>query len=62
MGEERGSIVFCLGNWRERNPWGDLSVDVCIILGWISRRLDVGIWIGLGWLRIGTVGGGLWVR
>jgi len=27
-----------------------------IILGWISRRWDVGIWTGLGWPRIGTVG------
>jgi len=23
--------------------WGDLGVDVWIILGWISRRWDVGI-------------------
>ena len=26
--------------------WGDLGVDGWIILGWISRRWDVGIWIG----------------
>jgi len=37
--------------------WGDLGVDGWIILGWISRRWDVGIWAGLGWPRIGTVGG-----
>jgi len=30
-----------------------------IILGWISRRWDVGIWTGLGWPRIETVGGRL---
>jgi len=30
-----------------------------IILGWISRRWDVGIWTGLGWPRIGTGGGRL---
>jgi hypothetical protein len=30
-----------------------------IILGWISRRWDVGMWTGLGWPRIETVGGGL---
>ena len=29
------------------------------ILGWISRRWDVGIWTGLGWPRIGTGGGRL---
>jgi len=37
--------------------WGDLGVDGWIILGWISRRWDVGIWTGLGWPRIGTGGG-----
>ena len=29
-----------------------LGVDGWIILGWISRRWDVGIWTGLGWPRI----------
>jgi len=43
----------CIGSWwgnrREREHWGDLGVDGWIILGWISRRWDVGIldWIGL---------------
>jgi len=32
------------GNRRERDHWGDLGVDGWIILGWISRRWDVGIW------------------
>ena len=36
--------------------WGDLGVDGWI-LGWISRRWDVGIWTGLGWPRIKTGGG-----
>jgi len=43
----------------QRDHWGDLGVDGWIILGWISRRWDVGIWTGLGWPRIGTVGGRL---
>ena len=47
------------GNRRERDYWGDLGVDGWIILGWISRRWDVGIWTGLGWPRIGTGGGRL---
>ena len=59
MGEERG----CTGSWwvnrRERDRWGDLGVDGWIILGWISRRWDVGIWTGLGWPRIESVGGRL---
>jgi hypothetical protein len=29
------------------------------ILGWISRRWEVGMWTGLGWPRIGTGGGRL---
>ena len=53
----------CIGSWwgnrREGDHRGDLGVDVWIILGWISRRLDVGIWTGLGWPRIETVGGRL---
>ena len=47
------------GNRREGDHRGDLGVDVWIILGWISRRRDVGIWTGLGWPRIET-GGGRW--
>ena len=39
--------------------WGDLGVDGWIILGWMSRKWDVGIWTGLGWPRIGTGGGRL---
>ena len=47
MGEERG----CIGSWWG-NRRGDLGVDGWIILGWISRKWDVGIWTGLGWPRI----------
>jgi hypothetical protein len=62
MGEERGCIGSCWGKWREGDQWGDLGVDGWIIFGWISRRWDVGIWTGLGWPRIETGGGSLWVR
>jgi len=51
MGKERGCIGCWWGNRRERDHWGDLGVDGWIILGWISRRWDVGIWTGLGWPR-----------
>jgi len=45
----RGDVQGLGGeNWRERDHWGDLGVDGWIILGWISRRWDVGIWTGLG--------------
>jgi len=43
----------------EVDHWGDLGVDGWIILGWISRRWDVGIWNGLGWPKIETGGGRL---
>jgi len=47
------------GNRREGDHWGDLGVDGWIILGWISRKWDVGKWTGLGWPRIETGGGRL---
>ena len=59
MGEERECIGSWRGNRTERAHWGDLGVDGWIILGRISMRRDAGIWIGLGWPRIGAGGGGL---
>jgi len=56
----------CIGSWcgnrREGDHWADLGVDGRIILERISRRWDVCIWTGLGWPRIETGGGCLWVR
>jgi len=59
MGEERVCIGSCWGKRREGDHWGDLGIDGWVILGWISRSWDVGIWTGLGWPRIETVGGSL---
>ena len=40
----RGWCIGSLwGNRRERDQWGDLGVGGWIILGWISRRWDVGM-------------------
>jgi len=47
MGEERGIIGSWWGNRREEDHWGELGVGGWI-LGWISRRWNVGIWTGLG--------------
>jgi len=53
----------CAGSWwgnrKEGDHWGDLGVDGLIILGWICRRWNVGIWTVLGWTRIETGGGRL---
>jgi hypothetical protein len=54
---------MCIGIWwgnlRDRDHWGDPDVDGRIILGWIFRKWDVGVWTGLSWLRIETGGGQL---
>jgi hypothetical protein len=54
MGERR-DVYRC--NLRERDHLEDPRVDGSIILRWIFRKWDVGEWIGLIWLRIGTGGG-----
>jgi hypothetical protein len=59
MGRGEACIEFCWGNPRVRDQWGDPGVDGRIILGWIFRKWDVGVWTGLGWLRIETGGGHL---
>ena len=58
IGEEREFIGSWWGNRMERDHWGDLGIDGWI-LGWISRRCDMGIWTGLGWTTLETGGGRL---
>jgi hypothetical protein len=53
LGEERACLGFWWGNLRER----DRGVDGRIILRWIFRKWDVGVWTGSGWLRIEAGGG-----
>jgi hypothetical protein len=59
MGKGGVCTGFWWGNLRERERWGYSCVDGRIILGWIFKKWDVGVMIGLGWLRIGIRGGRL---
>jgi len=47
------------GNLRVRDHLGDPGVDGEIILRWIFRKWNVGVWTGSKWFRIGTCGGHL---
>ena len=58
-GEERRIQGFGGRYLRERDHLEDPGVDARIILKWILRKWDVGIWTGSSWLRIETVGGHL---
>jgi hypothetical protein len=59
-GEKRG-VCRDLGGetMRKRDNLGDPDVVGRIILRWIFRKCDVGVWIGSSWFRIGTGGGHL---
>jgi hypothetical protein len=59
MGEERSVYRVLVGKPKGKRPLGDPGVDGRIILGWIFRKWDVGVWTGLSWRRIETGGGHL---
>jgi hypothetical protein len=56
MGRGEACTGFWWRNQTERNRWGDPDIDGRIILRWIFSTWDVGVWTGLSWLRIETVG------
>jgi len=58
-GGEEKCVQGLGGNLRGRGHLGDIDVDGTIILRWISRKWNLGVWTGSSWLRIGTVGGHL---
>jgi hypothetical protein len=47
---------FWWGHLREGDHLGYPGVDEKIILKWIFRKYDVGVWTGSSWLRILTDG------
>jgi len=59
MGRGEAYTVFWWGNPRERDRLGDPGVEGRILLKWIFRKWDVGVWTGSIWLMIGTGGGDL---
>jgi hypothetical protein len=48
---------FWRANQRNRDHLGDPGIDGGIILRWIFRKWDLGVWTGWSWLRIGMCGG-----
>jgi hypothetical protein len=56
-GERRGVYRILVGKLRERDHLGEPGVGGRIVLRWISRKWNVGVWTGSSWLRVGQVAG-----
>jgi hypothetical protein len=59
MGMGEACTGFWWGNLRERDHLGEPGIDRKIILRWIIRKWDMGVWKGLSWLRVLTGDGHL---
>ena len=59
MGERRGEYWVLVVKLEGKRPLGRPRCRWGIILRWIFRKWDVGVWTGSSWLRIGTGGGHL---
>jgi len=57
VGEKRGIYRVLVGKPEGKRPFGRPRIDGRIILRWIFRKWDVGVWTGLSRFRIGKGGG-----
>jgi len=57
--QKRGVYRVWAGKPEGKRPLGRPGVDGKIILRWIFRKWDVGVWTGSSWHRLGTGGGHL---
>jgi len=62
MGESRGVHRVLEGKPEGKSHLEDPDVNERIVLRWIFRKWDVGVWTGSSWLGIGTGGGCLCMR
>jgi hypothetical protein len=62
MRERRDVCWVLVVKPEETHHFGNSGVDGRIILRWIFRKWDVGVWTGSRWLRIGTGGRHLLMR
>jgi hypothetical protein len=56
MGDRRSVYRVLVGKPKLRDHRGERGVDERIILRLIFKKWEVGVWPGLGWLRIETGG------
>jgi len=59
MGEKRGVYRVLMGKPEGKRLHRGPAIYGKIILRWIFRKWDVGVWTGSSWLRTGTRGGHL---
>jgi len=59
MGEGRGVYRVLVGKPQVERPLGRSRRRWELILRWIFRKWDVGVWTGLMWVKAGIDGGHL---
>jgi len=56
VGEKRGIYRVLVEIPERKGHLGDPGLDGGIVLRWLIRKWDVGVWTGSSWLRIGSGG------